>query len=120
MAELPHQTYTDAQLDGYACIDCGEQGDVMVPAGEGPRGQLFRHESHQNNRPAMPVRYLVLLEDLERRVGQYAAAGAAYVYAESPQRAAEEVARALTRAGSFYVLELPPPIVVSLKAVDNG
>jgi hypothetical protein len=47
VAELPDHTYTDAQLDGFACIDCGEQGGAMVPAGEGPRGQLFRHRSHQ-------------------------------------------------------------------------
>jgi hypothetical protein len=42
---MTEQSYTDAQLDGYACIKCGERGGVMVPAGDGPRGQLFQHET---------------------------------------------------------------------------
>jgi hypothetical protein len=45
MAEVPHQSYTDAQLDGYACIECGERGGVMFAAGYGPRGQLFQHDT---------------------------------------------------------------------------
>jgi hypothetical protein len=36
--------YSDDQLDGLACVDCGERGGPMVPLPEdGPRGQLFRH-----------------------------------------------------------------------------
>jgi hypothetical protein len=32
-----------AQLDGLHCAYCDEFSDEMVPAGWGPRGQMFRH-----------------------------------------------------------------------------
>ena len=32
-------------LDGFACVVCGEEHGPMGPAGRGPRGQVFTHDS---------------------------------------------------------------------------
>ncbi|WP_344819393.1 hypothetical protein [Microbacterium soli] len=37
---------TDKQLDGLACIRCGNHALPMIPAGFGPRGQLFKCAGH--------------------------------------------------------------------------
>ena len=37
--------FTPAQVEGVACIECGEYTEPMVPAGRGPLGQLVRHEA---------------------------------------------------------------------------
>lgn len=41
----PFDAYTDAQLDGTACINCGNEfgPDEASPAVMGPRGQMFEH-----------------------------------------------------------------------------
>ena len=39
-------TLTDRQLDGLACVECGEEYAPMQPIAHGPRGQLFRCSTH--------------------------------------------------------------------------
>lgn len=39
----------DRQIDGFACAVCGGEPEVMVPAGFGPRGQLFECASEHPN-----------------------------------------------------------------------
>ncbi|MFD8558219.1 hypothetical protein ACFV1N_13140 [Streptosporangium canum] len=39
--KLVYRPTTRDQLDGVACIRCGRTDTPMVPAGSGPRGQLF-------------------------------------------------------------------------------
>jgi hypothetical protein len=44
MTPLPPQSYSDDQLDGLACAQCGGRGGAMVPLpDDGPRGQMFVH-----------------------------------------------------------------------------
>ncbi len=40
------QRLTDRQIDGYACIRCGDEPIRMIPVGFGPRGQLFECATH--------------------------------------------------------------------------
>lgn len=37
---------TAAQLDGVACVVCGREDAPQVPAGQGPRGQVFQCAAH--------------------------------------------------------------------------
>ncbi|MGB3375049.1 MAG: hypothetical protein WBA87_07920 [Microbacterium sp.] len=43
---------TAVQLDGIACVVCGAERAPQVPAGHGPRGQLFRCVSHSDHEEA--------------------------------------------------------------------
>ncbi|MEV7007556.1 hypothetical protein [Streptosporangium sp. NPDC051022] len=63
---------SDAQLDGIACVRCGDTGAPMVPAGHAERGQLFECTRHRE--PAAPVEAPSPreLSDSELMVGYYA------------------------------------------------
>ena len=45
---------TDRQLDGFACVSCGAEPDLMMPVGFGPRGQVF--ECAYGHTPAPTLR----------------------------------------------------------------
>lgn len=51
---------SDAQLDGLACATCGadltQPGTVSVPAGHGPRGQMFACAEHGESLPIAAAR----------------------------------------------------------------
>jgi hypothetical protein len=40
----PTREFTDAQLDGRACLHCGGVNGPMIPLGYGPHGQVFAHQ----------------------------------------------------------------------------
>lgn len=43
---------TARQVDGIACVVCGDEHAVMEPFGAGPHGQLFRCTSHKSQSAA--------------------------------------------------------------------
>jgi len=58
----PDRHYSNRQLDGFACIECGAEPAVMRPAGIGPRGQLFHCATHPEYRPELTQAEINALE----------------------------------------------------------
>lgn len=46
---------TDRQLDGFACVVCGDESAPQVPVRFGPRGQLFKCSLHSDTHEEAPA-----------------------------------------------------------------